>query len=67
VKRFESAFSALGLDFHKTRPDRLFLKKMGSEPADMLPPSSIERFESLFSAISGAHTKVTNRDSKPFV
>ena len=28
VKRYEDAFSALGLEFHKTRPARLFIEKM---------------------------------------
>ena len=32
VKRYEAAFAAVGLEFHKTRPARLFLSKMAKEP-----------------------------------
>ncbi|CAN7454055.1 AAA family ATPase [Pararhizobium sp. LjRoot235] len=66
VKRFEEAFAAVGLDFNKTRVARLFLMKMASEPASVLPQSSIDRFEKLFAAIGAAHAKATSREFKPF-
>jgi hypothetical protein len=66
TKRLETAFSALGLEYHKTRVARLFLSKMGSEPDKVMTASSIGRFEALFLAISKAHTKVATKDSEPF-
>lgn len=66
VKRVELGLSELGIPFHKTRPTRLFLKKMASEPEKMLPNQSLERFAALFELINGRLEKHVARDSKPF-
>jgi hypothetical protein len=66
VKRYESAFEALGLEFNKTRVSRLFLAKMAKEPAKVMPDTAILRFETLFGLIDQAHRKITARDAAPF-
>lgn len=66
AKRVELAFSEVGLEFHKTRPTRLFLTKMAADPASVLPADSLDRFESLFSSINAAFLKHAARDTKPF-
>lgn len=52
AKRVEKAFEALGIPFHKTRPARLFLKKMANEPDKVLTSASLDRFEALFSLVN---------------
>jgi AAA ATPase domain len=66
VKRFEDAFAANGLEFHKTRPARLFLSKMAKEPETVMPVAGVERFARLFRKINQAHTKIAARSSEPF-
>lgn len=48
VKRYEDAFAALGLEFFKTRPARLFLQKMATDPDSMMTAETLTRFEALF-------------------
>lgn len=57
ARRFEEAFDALSLDFHKTRPTRLFLQKMANDPSSVLPAGSESQFERLFKAINAALEK----------
>lgn len=52
AKRVELGLGELGIPFHKTRPTRLFLKKMASEPDKVLPKESAERFDTLFKLIN---------------
>ena len=66
AKRIEAGLADLGITFHKTRPTRLFLKKMASEPDKMLPDQSLERFETLFALINGRLEKQVARPVKPF-
>lgn len=66
VKRYEAAFSALSLEFYKTRPARLFLSKMATEPEKVMPTTAIERFELLFTQIGRAHSKMTAKEGAPF-
>ena len=66
VKRYEDAFTAVGLEFHKTRPARLFLSKMAKEPETVMPDAAVERFERLFREINQAHGKIVARSSEPF-
>jgi ABC-type cobalamin/Fe3+-siderophores transport system ATPase subunit len=66
AKRIEAGLTALGIQFHKTRPTRLFLKKMASEPEKMLPSQSIDQFEALFSLINGRLDKHVARGGDPF-
>lgn len=66
AKRIEAGFADLEIPFHKTRPTRLFLKKMASEPENVLPAQSLEQFEALFALINGRLEKHVVRDPKPF-
>lgn len=66
VKRFEVAFADLGISFHKTRPARLFLKKMATEPDRVLPEESSDRFAKLFKLVNERLSKSSARGSKPF-
>jgi len=66
VKRYEAAFNALGVKFNKTRPARLFLKKMADDPTGVLPPASIARFEALFKTINERLARHAARGAAPF-
>lgn len=66
AKRVEKAFEALGISFHKTRPARLFLKKMANEPDKVLTPDSADRFAALFSLINERLAKHVVRGSSAF-
>lgn len=66
AKRVEAGMSELGIPFHKTRPTRLFLKKMASEPEMMLPDQSLKRFEALFGLINERLEKHVARGASPF-
>lgn len=63
ARRFEAAFDALSIDFHKTRPTRLFLQKMAKDPASVLRGGSEGQFERLFKAINKALEKHLHRDT----
>lgn len=66
VKRYEFAFDAVGLKFNKTRPARLFLKKMADDPKGVLPRESVTRFEKLFKTINERLAKHIARGPTPF-
>ncbi len=66
AKRMEAGLAELGIPFHKTRPTRLFLKKMSQEPEKMLPEEILERFEALFATINERLAKQNARSGKPF-
>ena len=66
AKRVEAGLRELGIPFHKTRPTRLFLKKMASEPDKMLSDQSLIKFGTLFALINDRLNKHTARESKPF-
>lgn len=66
VKRYEDAFAAIGLEFYKTRPARLFLSKMATDPGGVMPNAAVERFVTLFDQITRAHSKITARSAEPF-
>lgn len=66
AKRFEFAFKELGIEFHKTRPTRIMLKKMGTEPNSILTKASIERFEALFKIVNARLETHIKRGKKPF-
>lgn len=67
AKRVELAFSEVGLEFHKTRPTRLFLTKMATDAASVLSSDSLDRFERLFGSINAAFLKHAARETKPFM
>lgn len=66
VKRFEEAFAAVGLEFHKTRPARLFLRKLAEDPAAMLDAATLATFEALFKLLSERLEKLTASGEGPF-
>jgi predicted ATPase len=66
VKRYENAFTDIGLKFHKTRPARLLLTKMGKEPNKIITPGAADRFAHLFEEIGKRHTRNTSRNGTPF-
>ena len=66
ARRIETALADLGISFHKTRPTRLFLKKMASEPEKVLPDHSLERFEALFVLINSRLDKHLSNGGRPF-
>ncbi len=66
VKRYEAAFAEVGLEFHKTRPARLFLSKMAKDPGSVMLNETVQRFQTLFEQISQMHTKITARSDEPF-
>lgn len=47
AKRFEDAFKTAGLEFHKTRPMRLLLAKMGTDPKQIVTQDVADRFRTL--------------------
>ncbi|KZD12429.1 AAA family ATPase [Oceanibaculum pacificum] len=47
AKRFEDAFKTAGLEFHKTRPMRLLLAKMGTDPKQIVTRDVADRFRTL--------------------
>lgn len=57
ARRFEAAFDALSIGFHKTRPSRLFLQKIANDPLSVLPAESEAQFERLCKAINAALEK----------
>lgn len=66
ARRIDTALADLGISFHKTRPTRLFLKKMASEPEKVLPNHSIERFAALFTLINSRLDKHLRNGGRPF-
>ena len=66
VKRIEAAFKDLGIDFHKTRPARLLLKKIASDPGVIITDETSKRFETIFAIVNERLKKHIARDDKPF-
>lgn len=66
VKRVEAAFAELGIPFHKTRPARLFLKKMAAEPDKVLTADSAARFAAVFKLANDRLAKLAIKGNKPF-
>ena len=66
VKRYEQAFMDIGVEFHKTRPARLLLNKMATDATNIIPQSTVDRFERLFTRISKLHAANVKRNAEPF-
>ncbi len=66
AKRIEAAFKDLGIPFHKTRPARLLLKKMATEPNTIITLATVEKFEALFTAVNNRLEKHIKADKKAF-
>ncbi len=61
VKRYEEAFAAFGLEFHKTRPAREFMGRMGTNHASVLPASSAARFAAIFKELTVRYGKMKDK------
>ncbi len=66
VKRYEDAFKAVGLNFQKTRPARLFMTLTGNDPSKVLTKETLERFEKLFGMISSRLENYKKAAREPF-
>lgn len=66
VKRYEEAFAGLGMKFHKTRPAKLFLRKMAESPEEMLAGETEERFKRLFTSVNEKAERSERREGRPF-
>jgi energy-coupling factor transporter ATP-binding protein EcfA2 len=66
VRRYEQAFEQVGLEFNKTRPARLFLRRIAEAPDQILPVASRERFERLFKVVGERLESLTARQGAPF-
>lgn len=66
VKRVEAAFADLAIPFHKTRPARLFLKKIATEPDKVLTADSAARFAAMFKLANDRFAKSVAKGGKPF-
>ena len=58
AKRFEAALAELTIDFHKTRPTRLFIRKMAENATSVITPETEERFARLFEAINSRFAQI---------
>lgn len=65
VARVKEAFKVAGLDFQKTRPASLFVRKMATDP-EQLMKGAADRFERLFALLNAAVDKVEKSDREPF-
>jgi predicted ATP-dependent endonuclease of OLD family len=66
VKRYEEAFTALGMEFHKTRPAREFMTRMGDQPASVLPATSAARFAAVFEAVRDRYNRLKANERGQF-
>jgi predicted ATPase len=66
VKRYEEAFSAVGLEFHKTRPAREFMSRMGTNPDSVLPPTSAAKFAAVFKGVRDRYDRLKAPGRGPF-
>jgi predicted ATPase len=66
ARRIETGLADIGIEFHKTRPTRLLLSKMASDPTAVISADTMDRFERLYAAINAAFEKHLKRDAKPF-
>jgi predicted ATPase len=66
AKRVEAAFKELGIEFHKTRPTRLLLSKMASDPSKIVTANVEKNFSGLFTIINQRLKKHIERAGEPF-
>ncbi len=67
AKRIEQAFNEIDLEFHKTRPTRLLLDKMASDPSSVMTDGAKERIGRLFRVINERFERHSAREGKPFM
>ena len=51
VYRFQEAFKEHNVEFHKTRPANLFLRRAGEKPESVMTDETLKRFQALFKAV----------------
>ena len=56
----------VGIEFHKTRPARLLLKKMATNPESIVTGDTSKRFEKIFDVINERLENLRKRNGKPF-
>lgn len=66
VKRYEEVFTALGMQFNKTRPAKLFLRRIVDNPSSIMTTATEERFLKLFVLIKSAYQSLIEDNRKPF-
>jgi hypothetical protein len=66
AKRYEAAFADSGIEFLKTRPARLLLTKMATDPTAIMTAGTVERFGRLFERIGQAQARNERRGAEPF-
>ncbi|BEH21233.1 AAA family ATPase [Burkholderia pseudomallei] len=66
ARRVEQALEELGIVFHKTRPTRLFLKRVATEPDKALTEQTVKQFEKLFEIVNSRLQAHVERNEKPF-
>lgn len=66
ARRAEKALAELGIEFQKTRPARLFVRKMAEKPAELLPAGAQQRFGALFKAVNAAVDRIVRANRPPF-
>lgn len=62
----EQALKDIGLEFYKTRPTRLFLDKMGTDPGAVMTQGTRDRISQLFSVINERFERHSARNGQPF-
>ncbi|WP_321966160.1 hypothetical protein [Burkholderia cepacia] len=66
ARRVEQALKDLGIGFHKTRPTRLFLTKVATEPDKVLTGQSLKQFDELFKIVNSRLQAHVERNERPF-
>lgn len=66
AKRFERGLEELGIAFHKTKPARLLLQKMATDPTKVLSSEACARFEALFALINQRLKAHVAAEARPF-
>jgi energy-coupling factor transporter ATP-binding protein EcfA2 len=66
ARRAEEALSRMDIKFNKTRPARLFLRRMAEAPESLMSPTTRDRFEKLFRALNSAVGRLVKSDRPPF-
>lgn len=66
AKRYEQALKEQGIEFFKTRPARLLLRKMANTPEEIVTPETERRFVALFNVINSRFEKLIARGKSSF-
>ncbi len=66
VKRYEVAFKGVGKKFNKTRPAKLFLRRIAENPESVMNDDTRERFRQLFRSINRRLEAQVQRNRAPY-